>query len=247
MALTLAICSLAIEGPLAVFSEDKFWGSLSATMRTACLICFPGTLAFAMTTSEFALIQRTSVVTLSVAGIFKEVSTIFLSTLIFHDELTPINISGLCVALTGIAMYNYLKYRQSLSEDTAKSLDNNRFEALPSEEEEELAETRHHGAMQRMPLYNPASEGIEGPVVADETHYTLGHDSDDDDNDSDQTERPGRGSTDEEDERRGFHKEYAAVDAQPVEGLDKALREDSDLVKLDEEQHHLEASLRPDT
>lgn len=47
------------------------------------------------------LIQRTSVVTLSVAGIFKEVSTIFLGTVVFHDELTPINVSGLCVTLAG--------------------------------------------------------------------------------------------------------------------------------------------------
>jgi hypothetical protein len=51
------------------------------------------------------------VVTLSVAGICKEVLTIVLSTLVFHDELTPINISGLCVTIFGIALYNYLKYR----------------------------------------------------------------------------------------------------------------------------------------
>lgn len=48
-----------------------------------------------------SLIQRTSVVTLSVAGIFKEVVVIFLSTVLFHDELTPINISGLCVTIFG--------------------------------------------------------------------------------------------------------------------------------------------------
>lgn len=42
---------------------------------------------------------------------FKEVFTIFLSTVVFHDELTPINISGLCVAIFGIGLYNYMKYR----------------------------------------------------------------------------------------------------------------------------------------
>lgn len=42
---------------------------------------------------------------------FKEVFTIFLSTVVFHDELTPINISGLCVAIVGIGLYNYMKYR----------------------------------------------------------------------------------------------------------------------------------------
>jgi hypothetical protein len=47
----------------------------------------------------------------SVAGIFKETATIFVGTIIFHDELTPINITGLSVALLGIALYNYLRYR----------------------------------------------------------------------------------------------------------------------------------------
>jgi len=49
--------------------------------------------------------------TLSVAGIFKEIATILLSSSVFGDELTPINVTGLCVALTGIGLYNYLKYR----------------------------------------------------------------------------------------------------------------------------------------
>lgn len=48
--------------------------------------------------------------TLSVAGIFKEIATILLSSSVFGDELTPINVTGLCIALTGIGMYNYLKY-----------------------------------------------------------------------------------------------------------------------------------------
>ena len=37
----------------------------------------------------------------SVAGIFKEVAVIFVSTVIFHDQLTPINISGLVVTISG--------------------------------------------------------------------------------------------------------------------------------------------------
>ncbi|GAA5946879.1 hypothetical protein JCM3775_000935 [Rhodotorula graminis] len=112
MGVTLATCSLVFDGWGNVFSHDEFWGSLGATMQTVCAIVFPGVLAFMMNITEFGLIQRTSVVTLSVAGIFKEVITIFLSTVLFHDQLTPINISGLCVTIFGIALYNYLKYRQ---------------------------------------------------------------------------------------------------------------------------------------
>lgn len=64
-----------------------------------------------LTRSTRSLIRRTSVVTLSVAGIFKEASTILLSSSVFGDRLTPVNVSGLIIALLGIGLYNYLKYR----------------------------------------------------------------------------------------------------------------------------------------
>lgn len=64
-----------------------------------------------MIMSEFFLIKRTSVVTLSVCGIFKEVATIFISSIIFGDVLTIINIVGLCITLFGIGLYNWLKFK----------------------------------------------------------------------------------------------------------------------------------------
>ena len=77
-----------------------------------CILLFPGALAFCMTSSEFALLQRTSVVTLSICGIFKEVVTITTANLVFHDPLTPINVSGLFVTIGSIAAYNYIKIRK---------------------------------------------------------------------------------------------------------------------------------------
>ncbi|KAI9701816.1 MAG: Triose-phosphate Transporter [Candelina mexicana] len=76
------------------------------------IVLFPGMLAFLMTASEFALLQRTSVVTLSICGIFKEVVTISAAGIVFHDQLTPINVSGLCVTIASIAAYNYIKIRK---------------------------------------------------------------------------------------------------------------------------------------
>lgn len=73
------------------------------------IILFPGLLAFLMTASEFALLKRTSVVTLSVAGIFKEVLTISAASIVFGDKLTPVNVSGLLVTIASIAAYNYIK------------------------------------------------------------------------------------------------------------------------------------------
>jgi len=62
-----------------------------------------------MIASEFTLLQRTSVVTLSICGIFKEVVTISAAGIVFHDELSLVNISGLLVTIISIACYNYLK------------------------------------------------------------------------------------------------------------------------------------------
>lgn len=68
------------------------------------------------------------------AGIFKEIATIFVSTTLFKDTLTPINISGLCVALigrsalpylgadrAGIALYNVQKWRAWRAATAVKS------------------------------------------------------------------------------------------------------------------------------
>lgn len=55
-------------------------------------------------------------VTLSICGIFKEVITITAAALIFHDPLTPVNISGLMVTIVSIAYYNYIKISKMRAE-----------------------------------------------------------------------------------------------------------------------------------
>ncbi len=114
MAGGLAIASACFESWHAIFTGPFFHGAVRS-LRTIGLITLPGLLALCMNISEFALIQRTSVVTLSVAGIFKEVLTVILASAIFGDELTPINISGLCITLFGIGLYNWLRYRNLTS------------------------------------------------------------------------------------------------------------------------------------
>lgn len=109
MFLSLALIAVPVEG---VFALSK---GLSALMETKgaflgiCILLFPGLLAFLMTASEFALLQRTSVVTLSICGIFKEVVTISAAGIVFHDPLTPINVSGLLITIVSIGAYNYIK------------------------------------------------------------------------------------------------------------------------------------------
>ncbi|KAE8226165.1 hypothetical protein CF319_g1196 [Tilletia indica] len=114
MAVSMAVASMIVEDWRVVLTSRHF-RDFAASMKTLGLVTAPGVLAFCMHLSEFALIQRTSVVTLSVAGIFKEVSTIILASTIFGDELTPINVTGLCITILGIVLYNWLKYRLTVN------------------------------------------------------------------------------------------------------------------------------------
>jgi solute carrier family 35 protein C2 len=112
MFVTLLIIAVPVEGVGPLFEA---WNNLAkerGSFLSAGILLFPGCLAFMMTASEFALLQRTSVVTLSICGIFKEVLTISTATIIFKDKLTPINFSGLVVTIATIAGYNYMKIKK---------------------------------------------------------------------------------------------------------------------------------------
>lgn len=116
MGLTIAIVSVFIE------SWSQLWGSrffdgTGATLRTIGLLILPGIIAFNMVLSEYYIIQRVGAVPMSIAGIAKEVATISVSALLFGDELTPLNITGVAVTACGIALFTHHKYRRSLESD----------------------------------------------------------------------------------------------------------------------------------
>jgi hypothetical protein len=54
-----------------------------------------------MDISSLSIIQRAGIVPLSIAGIFKEVSTITISSLVFGDQLTAINNVGVVITIGG--------------------------------------------------------------------------------------------------------------------------------------------------
>ena len=109
MFVTLSVLALFVEGPSAVITGLQILIEAKGTVPSILLLLFPGCLAFGLISSEFTLLKRTSVVTLSICGIFKEVVTISAAGIVFHDPLTPINVSGLVVTIASIAVYNYLK------------------------------------------------------------------------------------------------------------------------------------------
>ncbi|KAJ3144356.1 Triose-phosphate Transporter [Irineochytrium annulatum] len=108
MGVCLFISSGIIEGFGAVL-RSQYFATLSGTVYIISAVCFGGSLAFVMVISEFKLISVTSVVTFSVAGIFKELVTIVASAIIFGDTFTTTNLAGLAISLFGIILYNYVR------------------------------------------------------------------------------------------------------------------------------------------
>ncbi|KAF4547434.1 Triose-phosphate transporter-like protein 2 [Elsinoe fawcettii] len=120
MFFTLIIIAFPVEGPTEFAAGFQRLIDARGMGQAIGVLLFPGLLAFLMTASEFALLKRTSVVTLSVCGIFKEVLTILTASITFGDELTVINFSGLVVTIISIAVYNFMKFK-TMKEEAKKN------------------------------------------------------------------------------------------------------------------------------
>ncbi|ORZ15894.1 triose-phosphate transporter family-domain-containing protein [Absidia repens] len=113
MFVTMLFLSFVVEHPLDQFRQSEHFDNPYHVVESFGLMAIGGLLAFAMLLAEFALIKSTNTVTLSVAGISKEIVVISLSVAIYGDELTSKNILGLIVSIAGIIGYNYYKLSKS--------------------------------------------------------------------------------------------------------------------------------------
>ncbi|KAK4181686.1 triose-phosphate transporter family-domain-containing protein [Triangularia setosa] len=109
MFVSLLTIAFPVEGVSGLVKGLSSIAEERGTLMAPLILLFPGMIAFFMTAAEFALLQRTSVVTLSIAGIFKEAVTISAAAVVFGDRMTFINIVGLAVTLVAIGAYNYIK------------------------------------------------------------------------------------------------------------------------------------------
>jgi len=92
-------------------SESCFRSSAGSLLSTVAVVMVGGFLAFGLILSEFYLVRETSSLSLSVAGIFKELIIIVFAISMFGDRLTFVNSCGLLLTVAGIAFYNVLKLR----------------------------------------------------------------------------------------------------------------------------------------
>ncbi|KAI8983153.1 triose-phosphate transporter family-domain-containing protein [Pilobolus umbonatus] len=125
MFVTMFMLSLMVEHPFSQFQHSKHFDTVSHVMESFGLMSIGGLLAFAMTLAELYLIKNTNTVTLSVAGISKEIVVIFLSVVLYGDVLTPKTLLGLFVSIIGIIAYNYYKISK------VDKVDNTEYQMIP--------------------------------------------------------------------------------------------------------------------
>ncbi|KAG0297246.1 Triose-phosphate Transporter [Dissophora globulifera] len=153
----ICLCMVAgiFEGYGTIFSSE-FFQSVGTGLGTLGLLFLGGIFAFSMVLAEFNLIARTSVVSLSVLGIIKEVVTIVISSLVFHDQLTIVNILGLFITLSGIGFYHFMKLRElkANADRVAKEITALNLAS---------ATNRDDGSMDRVPGYDHRRKPRSGP------------------------------------------------------------------------------------
>ncbi|KAM4622741.1 solute carrier family 35 member C2 [Discoglossus pictus] len=122
MFLSLFPLFLYIEGLHIATSEQLFRSHDTQGMLTLlATLSVGGLLAFGLGYSEFLLVSKTSSLTLSIAGIFKELCILLLATNLLGDEMSLLNWLGFGVCISGIALHVALKTSCSKGEEAHKS------------------------------------------------------------------------------------------------------------------------------
>jgi solute carrier family 35 protein C2 len=80
-------------------------------LKLACVTVGCSLLAFVLIVTELSLLALTSSVTLSIAGIAKELMLIAAAVALFGDQLSQLNLVGFFVATIGVGLYKLYKFQ----------------------------------------------------------------------------------------------------------------------------------------
>jgi len=141
-----------ISASIAVFRFKE----ISVLLNTLTLVGFGGLIAFCMEVAEFLLVSYTSGLTLSVAGIVKEVISLTMAIIIEESDVSVINMIGLIICMSGIVLHvvrkaTHVEKPEKRSARSFLSDDDGRFNNLPllsdsdSDSETEIFHTTKQG------------------------------------------------------------------------------------------------------
>ncbi|XP_043946071.1 solute carrier family 35 member C2 [Protopterus annectens] len=120
---------LCTTGKLFRYDETK------NLLNVVAILAVGGILAFGLGYSEFLLVSQTSSLTLSIAGIFKEVCILLLAAQFVGDQISVLNWLGFGVCLLGISLHVALKAHASQDKGNQKF---RAHDSLPSADMEML-------------------------------------------------------------------------------------------------------------
>ncbi|TYZ65828.1 hypothetical protein PybrP1_001555 [[Pythium] brassicae (nom. inval.)] len=120
-ALGLLPIAAASEGPQLLAS--KFVRDPHLLAASAGFVFVSGCLAFVLIFVEILLVNKTSALSLGIAGSLKDVTQVVLAVLVFGDRLQPLNVVGLVVATSGMLLYTHLKHASASASETAAGVE----------------------------------------------------------------------------------------------------------------------------
>eukprot|EP00757_Euglenozoa_sp_SAG-D1_P007748 gene7748-382_t len=88
----------------------------NSVMKLIGWIAFSGMLAMVLSIAEFAVVKKTSALTLVVAGIAKQIIIVALAIIIFKDTVTINTAIGFSMTILGLIGYNYMKLSRQTPE-----------------------------------------------------------------------------------------------------------------------------------
>ncbi|CAH8463120.1 unnamed protein product [Dicrocoelium dendriticum] len=110
MALAILPLSLFVESMELITSKNLFRAQDYSQLTLDLLfLSVGGILACGLECSEYLVISTASSLTLSIAGIFKEICTLFLAAKFNGDQISTVNIIGFLICLLGITLHVFLK------------------------------------------------------------------------------------------------------------------------------------------
>lgn len=143
MCIALVLTSLIMERPFPGFFNCNLFKSglkpdglisMISIIHGIILILIPGICVFILTLSEFGILQISKVLTLSIAGIIKEVLTILVGICLLSERISGFyNILGMSIVLMDVCYYNYFRYttkRQETDKYMPLTSDGNDDESL---------------------------------------------------------------------------------------------------------------------
>ncbi|XP_075033786.1 solute carrier family 35 member C2 isoform X1 [Mixophyes fleayi] len=145
MFLSLFPLFIGIEGLHVSTSQQLFrYEDVQGLLVLLGSLSVGGLLAFGLGYSEFLLVSKTSSLTLSIAGIFKELCVLLLATHLLGDTMNLLNWAGFAVCISGIALHVALRTtntRDEFHKEQRVSLNTDMELLLRGGEDEEDEET----------------------------------------------------------------------------------------------------------